>query len=122
MPACICSPTTHKGSFRCKLHRQYDTTWIRQSASDNARDTTFVLTNKLDLSVIVDELNQFCTVTRLEDDDEVMLLGAMRPHGSNTVVDWIKANKIKRIIDSVQFAAAEIHPNNAKEESFCLVT
>ncbi|EFJ35380.1 hypothetical protein SELMODRAFT_405418 [Selaginella moellendorffii] len=39
MPACICSPTTHKGSFRCKLHRQYDTTWIRQSTSDNTGDT-----------------------------------------------------------------------------------
>ncbi|XP_002976575.2 nicotinamidase 1 [Selaginella moellendorffii] len=42
-----------------------------------------------------------------EDDDEVVLVrkdcingfvGAMRPDGSNTVVDWINANKIQRIL------------------------
>ncbi|KVI11612.1 hypothetical protein Ccrd_009977 [Cynara cardunculus var. scolymus] len=32
---CLCSPTTHQGSFRCKFHRQASTTvgWFSRSKS-----------------------------------------------------------------------------------------
>ncbi|KAL8237056.1 hypothetical protein R6Q59_018137 [Mikania micrantha] len=32
---CLCSPTTHQGSFRCKFHRQASTTvgWFSRSRS-----------------------------------------------------------------------------------------
>eukprot|EP01018_Ginkgo_biloba_P015950 Gb_02204 [translate_table: standard] len=26
--ACLCSPTTHPGSFRCRLHRSSQTQWV----------------------------------------------------------------------------------------------
>ncbi|CAK9329364.1 unnamed protein product [Citrullus colocynthis] len=30
---CLCSPTTHPGSFRCRLHRSNSLPWSRQSKS-----------------------------------------------------------------------------------------
>nr|DAD44710.1 TPA_asm: hypothetical protein HUJ06_002940 [Nelumbo nucifera] len=30
---CLCSPTTHSGSFRCKFHRSLSSTWTRRSKS-----------------------------------------------------------------------------------------
>ncbi|KAL4194854.1 hypothetical protein AMTRI_Chr05g70560 [Amborella trichopoda] len=28
---CLCSPTKHEGSFRCRLHRTLSSTWMRRS-------------------------------------------------------------------------------------------
>uniref|UniRef100_A0A0A0LWJ0 Serine-rich protein n=1 Tax=Cucumis sativus TaxID=3659 RepID=A0A0A0LWJ0_CUCSA len=33
---CLCSPTTHPGSFRCRLHRSNSLPWSRQSKSTAA--------------------------------------------------------------------------------------
>ncbi|RRT79823.1 hypothetical protein BHM03_00002308 [Ensete ventricosum] len=30
---CLCSPTTHQGSFRCRFHRSLSTSWMRRSKS-----------------------------------------------------------------------------------------
>ncbi|XP_042381219.1 uncharacterized protein LOC121974293 [Zingiber officinale] len=30
---CLCSPTTHQGSFRCRHHRSQSTAWMRRSNS-----------------------------------------------------------------------------------------
>ncbi|KAG9454957.1 hypothetical protein H6P81_007861 [Aristolochia fimbriata] len=30
---CLCSPTTHPGSFRCRFHRAMSTSWMRRSKS-----------------------------------------------------------------------------------------
>lgn len=30
---CLCSPTTHQGSFRCRYHRSQSTAWMRRSNS-----------------------------------------------------------------------------------------
>lgn len=54
---CLCSPTTHQGSFRCKFHRQGSTTvgWFSRSKSmpstpkDNTNSTSNI-TSKSDES------------------------------------------------------------------------
>lgn len=30
---CLCSPTTHQGSFRCRFHRSQSSAWMRRSKS-----------------------------------------------------------------------------------------
>ncbi|KAH0459166.1 hypothetical protein IEQ34_011980 [Dendrobium chrysotoxum] len=30
---CLCSPTTHQGSFRCRYHRSMSSAWLRRSNS-----------------------------------------------------------------------------------------
>ncbi|KAG0479945.1 hypothetical protein HPP92_010803 [Vanilla planifolia] len=30
---CLCSPTTHQGSFRCRYHRSLSSAWFRRSKS-----------------------------------------------------------------------------------------
>lgn len=30
---CLCSPTTHQGSFRCRFHRSQSSVWMRRSKS-----------------------------------------------------------------------------------------
>uniref|UniRef100_A0A2P2P8K4 Uncharacterized protein n=1 Tax=Rhizophora mucronata TaxID=61149 RepID=A0A2P2P8K4_RHIMU len=30
---CLCSPTTHQGSFRCKFHRSRSSAWTKPSKS-----------------------------------------------------------------------------------------
>ncbi|KAK4604203.1 hypothetical protein RGQ29_012633 [Quercus rubra] len=30
---CLCSPTTHQGSFRCKFHRSSSSAWMKRSKS-----------------------------------------------------------------------------------------
>ncbi|XWS17244.1 hypothetical protein CRYUN_Cryun33cG0051200 [Craigia yunnanensis] len=30
---CLCSPTTHQGSFRCRLHRSSSSAWMKRSKS-----------------------------------------------------------------------------------------
>ncbi|KAI4377751.1 hypothetical protein MLD38_015329 [Melastoma candidum] len=30
---CLCSPTTHQGSFRCRFHRSGSSTWMKSSNS-----------------------------------------------------------------------------------------
>ncbi|GFS41002.1 hypothetical protein Acr_00g0071670 [Actinidia rufa] len=30
---CLCSPTTHQGSFRCRFHRPGSTAWFKRSKS-----------------------------------------------------------------------------------------
>ncbi|PSS01871.1 hypothetical protein CEY00_Acc23228 [Actinidia chinensis var. chinensis] len=45
---CLCSPTTHQGSFRCRFHRSTSTTtaWFKRSnsmPSDNSKDTSLSL-------------------------------------------------------------------------------
>ncbi|KAK9148903.1 hypothetical protein Scep_007660 [Stephania cephalantha] len=30
---CLCSPTTHQGSFRCRFHRSVSSAWMRRSNS-----------------------------------------------------------------------------------------
>ncbi|KAI5680553.1 hypothetical protein M9H77_01780 [Catharanthus roseus] len=30
---CLCSPTTHQGSFRCRFHRSGSTAWFKRSKS-----------------------------------------------------------------------------------------
>ncbi|GLJ08596.1 hypothetical protein SUGI_0092060 [Cryptomeria japonica] len=34
---CLCSPTTHAGSFRCRLHRSLQKQWSMGSSSNNGR-------------------------------------------------------------------------------------
>ncbi|GMJ07441.1 hypothetical protein HRI_004413300 [Hibiscus trionum] len=42
---CLCSPTTHQGSFRCKFHRSTSSSWkMKRSKSmpaDNSSVTSF---------------------------------------------------------------------------------
>ena len=42
MGQCLCSPTTHQGSFRCRFHRSNSTTssWFKRSNSMPAPRTT----------------------------------------------------------------------------------
>ncbi|KAF5200381.1 hypothetical protein FRX31_010033 [Thalictrum thalictroides] len=38
---CLCSPTTHNGSFRCRFHRSLSSTWMmRRSKSMPPRNST----------------------------------------------------------------------------------
>ncbi|OMO58022.1 hypothetical protein COLO4_34910 [Corchorus olitorius] len=30
---CLCSPTTHQGSFRCRFHRSKSSSWMKRSNS-----------------------------------------------------------------------------------------
>ncbi|XVE54288.1 hypothetical protein DITRI_Ditri03aG0068800 [Diplodiscus trichospermus] len=30
---CLCSPTTHQGSFRCRFHRSSSSAWMKRSNS-----------------------------------------------------------------------------------------
>ncbi|CAB4288481.1 unnamed protein product [Prunus armeniaca] len=30
---CLCSPTTHQGSFRCRFHRSQSSAWMKRSKS-----------------------------------------------------------------------------------------
>ncbi|KAF5742963.1 hypothetical protein HS088_TW09G01025 [Tripterygium wilfordii] len=30
---CLCSPTTHQGSFRCRFHRSNSSAWMKRSNS-----------------------------------------------------------------------------------------
>ncbi|XWS26869.1 hypothetical protein CRYUN_Cryun26dG0067200 [Craigia yunnanensis] len=30
---CLCSPTTHQGSFRCRFHRSRSSAWMKRSKS-----------------------------------------------------------------------------------------
>ncbi|KAJ7969624.1 Peroxiredoxins prx-1 prx-2 prx-3 [Quillaja saponaria] len=30
---CLCSPTTHQGSFRCRFHRTKGSAWLKRSSS-----------------------------------------------------------------------------------------
>ncbi|KAH7511901.1 hypothetical protein FEM48_Zijuj12G0032300 [Ziziphus jujuba var. spinosa] len=36
---CLCSPTTHQGSFRCRFHRSKSTTWLKRSKSMPANNS-----------------------------------------------------------------------------------
>ncbi|KAK3147384.1 hypothetical protein QOZ80_3BG0281720 [Eleusine coracana subsp. coracana] len=35
---CVCAPTTHPGSFRCKHHRRIDTAALQQQEQPSAND------------------------------------------------------------------------------------
>ncbi|EHA8592109.1 hypothetical protein COCNU_contig69280848G000010 [Cocos nucifera] len=39
---CLCSPTTHEGSFRCRFHRSLSSNWMRRSksVSSSGKSTT----------------------------------------------------------------------------------
>ncbi|KAK9032527.1 hypothetical protein V6N11_056787 [Hibiscus sabdariffa] len=40
---CLCSPTTHQGSFRCKFHRSTSSSWkMKRSKSMPANNNTSV--------------------------------------------------------------------------------
>ncbi|KAB1200592.1 hypothetical protein CJ030_MR0G006893 [Morella rubra] len=42
---CLCSPTTHKGSFRCRLHRS-SSAWMKRSKSMPASSSVAALSPK----------------------------------------------------------------------------
>ncbi|KAK6941526.1 hypothetical protein RJ641_026903 [Dillenia turbinata] len=43
---CLCSPTTHQGSFRCKFHRSNSTAWMKRSKSMPANKSAASLSPK----------------------------------------------------------------------------
>ncbi|CAK9150883.1 unnamed protein product [Ilex paraguariensis] len=43
---CLCSPTTHKGSFRCRFHRSSSTAWLKRSKSMPPSDSVSSLSPK----------------------------------------------------------------------------
>ncbi|KAK6944988.1 hypothetical protein RJ641_026090 [Dillenia turbinata] len=43
---CLCSPTTHPGSFRCKFHRSTSTAWMKRSKSMPANKSVASLSPK----------------------------------------------------------------------------
>ncbi|OUZ99929.1 hypothetical protein BVC80_9069g38 [Macleaya cordata] len=43
---CLCSPTTHNGSFRCRFHRSLSSTWrMKRSKSMPANSTAAATTS-----------------------------------------------------------------------------
>ncbi|KAM1090096.1 hypothetical protein ACFX19_017984 [Malus domestica] len=50
---CLCSPTTHQGSFRCRFHRSTSSVWMKRSKSmptNNNSEASFSPTSVLDQS------------------------------------------------------------------------
>ncbi|XWS72012.1 hypothetical protein CRYUN_Cryun02cG0004200 [Craigia yunnanensis] len=39
---CLCSPTTHQGSFRCRFHRSRSSAWMKRSKSMPANNSSVV--------------------------------------------------------------------------------
>ncbi|KAE7998752.1 hypothetical protein FH972_003263 [Carpinus fangiana] len=37
---CLCSPTTHQGSFRCRFHRSSSSAWMKRSKSVPAKTSS----------------------------------------------------------------------------------
>ncbi|XVF49205.1 hypothetical protein PTKIN_Ptkin03bG0249900 [Pterospermum kingtungense] len=37
---CLCSPTTHQGSFRCRFHRSTSSAWMKRSKSMPPRNSS----------------------------------------------------------------------------------
>ncbi|KAL7239866.1 hypothetical protein ACSBR2_005684 [Camellia fascicularis] len=42
---CLCSPTTHQGSFRCRFHRSTSNPWFKRSNSMPPKSATNNLTS-----------------------------------------------------------------------------
>ncbi|EOY30817.1 Uncharacterized protein TCM_037897 [Theobroma cacao] len=43
---CLCSPTTHQGSFRCRFHRSSSSAWMKRSKSMPANGSLASLSPK----------------------------------------------------------------------------
>uniref|UniRef100_A0A9I9CJK2 Serine-rich protein-like protein n=1 Tax=Cucumis melo TaxID=3656 RepID=A0A9I9CJK2_CUCME len=43
---CLCSPTMHQGSFRCRLHRSTSSAWMKRSKSMPANNPVASLSPK----------------------------------------------------------------------------
>ncbi|KAG6599447.1 hypothetical protein SDJN03_09225, partial [Cucurbita argyrosperma subsp. sororia] len=43
---CLCSPTMHQGSFRCRLHRSMSSAWMKRSKSMPADHPVASLSSK----------------------------------------------------------------------------
>ncbi|KAL7189535.1 hypothetical protein ACSBR1_039229 [Camellia fascicularis] len=48
---CLCSPTTHQGSFRCRFHRPNSTAWFKRSNSMPANSSNNKVTSTTPKSV-----------------------------------------------------------------------